>query len=167
MERFVPQAAGEPFFRRVNLAKSYVEKGLRSICDHITFTDSSSDRVVFEGNYTVPHYRVPIRSPGHHLSAILRSFTVFVIQFNSLGSERSYLYDEQEHNKFLRICASTAMLGFYLDAPTLLAYEVPYTGDLDLSPLPWWIRKIITRVNFGENYSIQCSYARYHRIFEE
>ena len=128
----------------------------RSVC-----TDHS---VLYDGLLLC--YNPRFNDLSRFMETICMQFARLVSRYERLNDESAYLANKEDHERYLHLVAATAMCSVYINNPLLLKYE----GDnsyIDLSPLPWWIKKVIKRLSFPTYGSMDVRYHPYSKIEEE
>lgn len=144
-----------------------VEEALFSILNalHHASPSNSGLNLVYKGR--VDCSNCPIPNPIQCMDTILRCFIYYAHYYKQLAVEEFYTGDCVSHHHYLRTVVSTAALGYFITNPNHLNYSQPFDGAVDLTPLPFWVSKVIKKLTFNENFALRFEYYEYAEIVEE
>jgi len=156
---------GTRLFADSRMHREVVFKGLLVLILNIVGSMTTEHSLIFEGHFFC--YNSQFRDLPKYLRTMCLKFVDYLRKYQNLLEEDEYLYDKEQHHRYLRIVACTSMLSIYLGNPLLLRYDEENAYRIDLSPLPWWIKKIIRRLIFRSDFSIDVKYYSYSEIEDE
>jgi len=156
---------GYNFFSHSQYHQRWVERAMFELVRNITSYPPRHDRVVFTGQWLSPDLRFPsLPEVMHH---ILRGFIWKVEKYYKLQPEEAYSRNASSHHAFLRLVAGTVLCAYFVVNPHHLRFPASGGLDIDLSPLPRWITKIVKKFTVHLDCTSTIVYYRYHQIGEE